>query len=231
MAEKKMDRPEGSSSENNRKKQVIYYIILIICAIFIMLSTIAPWDSYYTMDSFFIWSFTGVFIPVRKTFTPLNWVWSDLLPFLSYMPLFSGIILVIGIIFYIMEYQYGKNLMITGAALGIVSYVLYPLIFWIIPTLMQAFGVGNITWLEGLRIPNEYGAYLCLISAIIAVPFSILVKMPELGREEEPEAFVIKEVAVPWKKSKPKKGEMFCSQCGAVIKEGTAFCNQCGTYF
>ncbi|MHA1378247.1 MAG: zinc ribbon domain-containing protein [Candidatus Helarchaeota archaeon] len=214
----------------NRKKQSIYYTLLVILGFFMILSNFLSWDTYITMNTALIYLFSGQVIPIVKTFTPLTWVWSDLLPFLSYVPLLAGLFLLIGEIFYFLEYKSGKKIMVLSPVFSILIYSLYVIIFWMIPELYKAFSGGGIMfWLEGLRIPNEIGAYLCLIPGILSIPFIALIQMPEI-EEEEPEALKELKVAVPWKKGKQKKGEQFCAQCGALIKEGEAFCNQCGTY-
>ncbi len=214
----------------NRHNQIIYHLIVGLCSFLIILSNFLPWDTYLTMNSLLIWYLSGIFIPIVKTFSPLNWVWSDIVPFLSFFPLFGGLLLLIGLIFYLLEYKYGKRLMAGGAIIAILIYALYILLFWLIPKIMEAAGVGYLIWLEEYRIPNEFGAYFCLIPGIAVIPFLFLIKLPEI-KEEEPMALKTPKIAVPYKKTKPIKGKKFCSNCGAIIKEDSVFCNQCGTYF
>ncbi len=220
---------EEKSKKYVKKHQIIYYLILGLLSFLMMLSNFLPWDTYITMNSLFLMQATGTFIPIIKTFTPLNWVWSDIVPFLSYLPLIGGILLLVGMVFYLLEYAYGKKIMAFGPLSSILIYALYILLFWLIPVITELAGI-TFAFLEEFRIPNEVGAYLCLLSGIISIPFILLVRLPEI-EEPEPEALKIAKVAVPWKKAQPKKGEVFCPHCGAVVKAGTPFCNECGTYF
>ncbi|NVM02170.1 MAG: zinc ribbon domain-containing protein [Candidatus Helarchaeota archaeon] len=213
-----------------RRTQIMYHLLLALFSCLIILSNFLPWDTYLTMNSLLIWLQTDIFIPIEKTFSPLTWVWSDIIPVLSFFPLFGGLLVLMGLVFYLLEYSYGKKLMAGGAIIAILIYSLYILMFWLIPKIMEAAGVGFLIWLEEYRIPNEFGAYFCLLPGIASIPFIVLIKLPEI-KEEEPMALKKMKVAVPYKKSKPAKGKKFCSNCGAIIKEDSVFCNQCGTYF
>ncbi|MFX1449275.1 MAG: zinc ribbon domain-containing protein [Promethearchaeota archaeon] len=229
MSIKAQNQSNELNSKNNRRKKIICSIFIILCAFLIMLSNFLPWDTYMTMNTLMIWYITGIFVPIIKTFTPLTWVWSDLLPFLSVFPFVGGFLILIGLYFYLYQYSFGKILTIIGAIVAIGIFSLYIYLFDFIKQILEAANQGTIIWLEGPRIPNEFGAYFCLTPAIASLVFISLIKMPVVVKE--PVALVAKEVAVPYKKKKPTKGSQYCSHCGALIKEGVAFCNQCGNYF
>jgi len=83
-------------------------------------------------------------------------------------------------------------------------------------------GGGFLIWLEELRIPNEFGAYFCLLPGIASIPFLFLIKLPEI-KEKEPLYLLLHYEAKHWDfpKGNVEKGEKDLETVKREISEET----------
>ena len=166
------------------------------------------------------------------------WLFYDLIPILSWLPIFAGILILVGVALFWLEVGFWSTLFKIGYILAIVMFGIFVafILLFVLAEMMSidlSFIGIPITILADFTQPpslNEYGGWI-LISSVAAVAITAhFMKVPEYDEFLE-EFKGLKEEEIRVHKKKVQAGTRQCSKCGARVPMEQLFCSQCGQYF
>ncbi len=175
---------------------------------------------------------------IPSDFSDGPWIFYGLLPVISWLPVFGGIIVLGGLGLFFLEIKTGKTLITIGYILALVMFGLFAafvLLFFIAETIglnLSFIGIP-VTILADFAMPpsfNGVGGWICIISAIGTGILNRKLKMPQY-EEYLDEIMGIKEEKIEVHKKQVIKGSRKCPKCSNAVPGEQLFCEQCGYYF
>ena len=221
------------------ERQTLYNLIctgvIILFGTFITLSPWLAWTSYKVMNpAGLLKSFS--LLPSNWADDP--WLFYDLLPIVSWLPVLAGILIFVGLGLFWLEVSLYKTLFKFGCILAIlmfglfVAFILLFVMAEIFPIDLSFIGIP-VTILADFTQPpalNEMGGWFLISSVIGIVVSAHFLKLTEY--EEFLEEFKgLKEEEIKVHEKKIQKGTKKCPKCGARVSTEQLFCSQCGQYF
>ena len=221
--------------EKLTRNNLIYGGIAALFGFLIILSPWLVWTSYKVM---FPAGLLKSFSLIPSEWADGSWLFYDLLPILSWLPVFGGILVLVGVGIFFLELKIGKTLIKVGYILAIVMFGLF-LAFILLFVWAETFGIDlnflgiPIVILADFTMPpslNGAGGWVCIVSAIGAAIINGKLKIPEY--EEFLDEFVgLKDEVIKVHEKKIIKGSRKCPKCTNTVPGEQLFCEQCGHYF
>ncbi|MHA1785974.1 MAG: zinc ribbon domain-containing protein [Candidatus Helarchaeota archaeon] len=217
------------------RNNLIYAGLMGIFGILILISPWMVWTVYKVMNP------PGLlksFSLIPSDFADAAWLFYDLLPIMSWLPVFGAILLFVGVGIFFLELGTYKTLFKIGHILNIIMFIIF-LGFVLLFVMAELFTID----LSMIGIPiqiqadftqpptfNGPGGWMLIISAIGAIIVGSKLKIPEY--EEYLDEFKgIKDEDIRVLKKKVVAGVKVCPKCGNRVSSEQLFCSQCGRYF
>lgn len=221
--------------EKLTRNNIIFGSITAVFGLLIILSPWLIWTSYKVM---FPPGLLKSFSLIPSGFADGSWIFYDLLPILSYLPVIGGVLILVGVGIFFLEVKMYNTLIKYGYILAIVMFGIF-VAFILIFVLAESFPIDlsligiPITILADFTQPpslNGVGGWLCIVPAVGVAILKGRLKMQEY--EEFLDEFVgLKQEEIKVHEKKVIKGSRKCPKCTNTVPGEQLFCEQCGHYF
>ncbi|NHI91528.1 MAG: zinc ribbon domain-containing protein [Candidatus Lokiarchaeota archaeon] len=221
--------------ERQTIKNLIGTGFVVLFGALIILSPWMVWTSYKVMNPA---GLLKSFSLIPSDFADDPWLFYDLLPIISWLPIFAGILILVGIGVFWLELGFYKTLFKFGYILAFIMFGLFVgfIMLFIFaenfPIDLSFIGLP-VTILADFTQPptlNGIGSWMLFCSVVGAFIAARFLKVPEY--EEFLEEFRgLKEEEIKVHKKKAAAGTRICPKCKSSVPVEQLFCSQCGNYF